>query len=260
MWEDKDLKKAFEDARAFPELSFNEWKEKTLINSISDKDIITLGDKWRSYSNLPKFKKLDANIRKILTAAIKAHGLEECLLAVERYSTILEDDSYYMNYIWDIRKFFQQRNAAPDFMSNGVKWLNYVKDTGNKPTGKLKIYGSLDADGPIISAINIDFAKRMKAYREAIKDVVSVTRPTSTQEEYEQAVAESIAAALLKAHPIILAKVAEEHKVWIKDPLMLPGGKKSMEVTFGEVVIKDLSGNTLYTFDINKEYAKLKID
>jgi hypothetical protein len=260
MWEDIDLKKAFEDSRAFPELSFDEWKEKALANAVSDQDLIALGDKWRSYNNLPRFKKLDASIRKVLTTAIKAHGQEECLLAVERYSAMLEDESYYMNYIWDIRKFFQQRNAAPDFMSNGVKWLNYVKDTNNKPEEKVKVYGTLDKDGPTIAAINVDFTRRAKAYREAIKNVVSVTRPTSTQEEYDQAVSESIVAALLKVHPVILAKVAEEHKVWIKDPLLLPGGKKTMEVTFGRVIIKDLNGNTLDAFEINREYAKLKID
>ncbi len=65
------------------------------------------------------------SIIKAVTAALKKHGKEDIMTAINNYATVYYDESYYFNHRWRLDKFVKQENALPDFLSEGQKWLTY---------------------------------------------------------------------------------------------------------------------------------------
>ena len=93
----------------------------------------TIFDFWNK-QNITIHKTLSDVIGKEIAKALKRYREEEIIKAIERYSTIYHDDTYYFKHCWTLANFLKQKNALPDFMEDGQKWIAYK--TRGKGTGK----------------------------------------------------------------------------------------------------------------------------
>lgn len=72
---------------------------------------------------------LTEDMKKAIDVTLKAYSQEEVMQAISRYSKIYHDKDYYFKYTWTLISFLKQKNALPDFMEEGQKWIAYKKAT-----------------------------------------------------------------------------------------------------------------------------------
>ena len=102
-------------------------------------------DYWNS-KNVIKHKELNEQTEKAIKNALKEFGEEQIKTAIDRYSQVIKDTSYYFDTKWTLCEFLKQRNAMPDFLDNGSKWVNYTQ-RGGKKVLKQQEYTQQDYDG-----------------------------------------------------------------------------------------------------------------
>lgn len=73
-------------------------------------------------------KKLSPETIKEIDAKLKNYSLQEILETISRYAEINHDKNYFFNYNWTLLNFLKQKNAFPDFLEEGQKWLAYQKN------------------------------------------------------------------------------------------------------------------------------------
>lgn len=74
-------------------------------------------------------------LKKEIAKALKKPGKENVILAITQYSRLLHDDDFYYSNKFTLTNFLKQKNALPNFLSDGQMWVNYI---GNeKKSGKL---------------------------------------------------------------------------------------------------------------------------
>lgn len=61
----------------------------------------------------------------LLKKALDLYGQAQIKQAIENYSIVLSDSTYYFKTRWTIGDFVKQTNALPDFLPEGIKWINY---------------------------------------------------------------------------------------------------------------------------------------
>lgn len=61
----------------------------------------------------------------LLKKALDLYGQAQIKQAIENYSIVLSDSTYYFKTRWTIGDFVTQSNALPDFLPEGIKWINY---------------------------------------------------------------------------------------------------------------------------------------
>lgn len=83
-------------------------------------------------------RKLTEDIVKAIDATLKVHTKEEIMQAIARYAQIYHDKDYFFSYNWTLINFLKQKNALPDFLDDGQKWLSYKNATATKETEKPK--------------------------------------------------------------------------------------------------------------------------
>lgn len=107
-------------------------KKEKLKENIKEKDIYSLPvQKIFSTWNAQKVivhQEITPDIDKAIVKAVKRYGIERVLTAIANYGQVYRDDTYYFDYKWSLFKFLTQKNAMPDFMDEGVKWLNYIQE------------------------------------------------------------------------------------------------------------------------------------
>lgn len=94
---------------------------------------------WIS-KGLQKHSPTDSMLEQIKTAIKKFGGKEIIIKAIENYSKIYFDNTYFYNHIWKLDRFLKQKNGLPEFLEDGQVWLNYMNkkqdnsgiDTGDK--------------------------------------------------------------------------------------------------------------------------------
>jgi hypothetical protein len=77
-------------------------------------------------------------MNKEIDKALKQYTLENILDAISRYSKIYHDKNYFFKYNWTLMNFLKQKNALPDFMDEGQKWVAYKNATTTKEPSKPK--------------------------------------------------------------------------------------------------------------------------
>lgn len=87
-------------------------------------------DYWNQ-QNITVHRKLTKSIEQEIDKALKKYSEEEIIEAITRYSQVYHDKDYYFQYAWTLPNFLKQRNALPDFLEDGQKWINYKER--NKP-------------------------------------------------------------------------------------------------------------------------------
>jgi len=70
-------------------------------------------------------------LKKEIAKALKKPGKEKVILAITQYSRLLHDSDFYYSNKFTLINFLKQKNALPNFLSDGQMWINYI-GRGNK--------------------------------------------------------------------------------------------------------------------------------
>lgn len=254
MYTKKDIKKAVRLAKEQPDASVTDIL-KQLVPDVPVEQINSVIDHWNSKDPLPNVRKRTELVRKIVARAIGNFGLDSCLQSIDNYATVLKDSDYYFDTIWDIKKFFTQNNAAPDFMDDGVKWLNYSKSStksANKQTEWQDASKGLknEIEGRILSLVN--------TFKEKHRHSIPINIQVYTEEDVQKERKRTLQAALYDIKPCIIAYACHEKGVWIKDPLQLRDGRQ-IKTKFESVIVLNKAGYVLEEKPFKKQLEKWKI-
>lgn len=88
------------------------------------KELQELFDFWNS-KGIVVHRTINEKMVKALKKALDLYGQAQIQQAIENYSIVLSDSTYYFKTRWTIVDFVTQSNALPDFLAEGIKWINY---------------------------------------------------------------------------------------------------------------------------------------
>lgn len=88
------------------------------------KELQELFDFWNSKC-IVVHRTINEKMVKVLKKALDLYGQAQIKQAIENYSIVLSDSTYYFKTRWTIGDFVTQSNALPDFLPEGIKWINY---------------------------------------------------------------------------------------------------------------------------------------
>lgn len=83
-----------------------------------------LFDFWNS-KGIVVHRTINEKMVQLLKKALDLYGQAQIKQAIENYSMVLNDSTYFFNTRWTIGDFVKQTNALPDFLPEGIKWINY---------------------------------------------------------------------------------------------------------------------------------------
>lgn len=83
-----------------------------------------LFDFWNS-KGIVVHRTINEKMVQLLKKALDLYGQAQIKQAIENYSIVLSDSTYYFKTRWTIGDFVKQTNALPDFLPEGIKWINY---------------------------------------------------------------------------------------------------------------------------------------
>lgn len=83
-----------------------------------------LFDYWNS-KGIVVHRTINEKMVKVLKKSLDLYGQAQIKQAIENYSIVLSDSTYYFKTRWTIGDFVTQSNALPDFLPEGIKWINY---------------------------------------------------------------------------------------------------------------------------------------
>lgn len=83
-----------------------------------------LFDYWNS-KGIVVHRTINEKMVQLLKKALDLYGQAKIKQAIENYSIVLSDSTYFFNTRWTIGDFVKQTNALPDFLTEGIKWINY---------------------------------------------------------------------------------------------------------------------------------------
>lgn len=83
-----------------------------------------LFDFWNS-KGIVVHRTINEKMVQLLKKALDFYGQAQIKQAIENYSIVLSDSTYYFKTRWTIGDFVKQTNALPDFLPEGIKWINY---------------------------------------------------------------------------------------------------------------------------------------
>ena len=88
------------------------------------KELQELFDFWNS-KGIVVHRTINEKMVKALKKSLDLYGQAQIKQAIENYSIVLSDSTYYFKTRWTIGDFVTQSNALPDFLPEGIKWINY---------------------------------------------------------------------------------------------------------------------------------------
>lgn len=88
------------------------------------KELQELFDFWNS-KGIVVHRTINEKMVQLLKKALDLYGQAQIKQAIENYSIVLSDSTYYFKTRWTIGDFVKQTNALPDFLTEGIKWINY---------------------------------------------------------------------------------------------------------------------------------------
>ncbi|NLW90988.1 MAG: hypothetical protein GXY34_05245 [Syntrophomonadaceae bacterium] len=82
-------------------------------------------------------KELTESMKSAIKKALKDNTMDEIKESITHFSIMLKDDSYGLcNYAWGLDTFLNRRNGYRLFLSDGEKWLNYLRDKDKRGSPK----------------------------------------------------------------------------------------------------------------------------
>jgi predicted phage replisome organizer len=79
---------------------------------------------WNT-KNIIVHKTLTDDISKAIEKALKTYNETEIKTCIDRYATVLNDKSYFLNYKWSLKDFLSRKDGISSFTDEGSKWNSY---------------------------------------------------------------------------------------------------------------------------------------
>ena len=94
-------------------------------------DDLEIFEYWNKQKNLRTHKSLDEKTLKVIKKSLTKYHIDDILDAIDRYNEVL-GSNHFFNTSWPLFKFLKQENALPDFLEDGDKWQEYLRDKKSK--------------------------------------------------------------------------------------------------------------------------------
>lgn len=95
---------------------------------------------WNT-KNIIVHRELNNDISKAIEKALKTYNETEIKTCIDRYATVLNDKSYFLNYKWSLKDFLSRKDGISSFTDEGSKWNSYQEFLiSPKPIGKQETY------------------------------------------------------------------------------------------------------------------------
>ena len=91
----------------------------SLSSSISN-----IFDYWNS-KDIIKHKTIGEKISKAITKALKTYKEEDIIKYIDRYNTVIKDNTYFFDYKWTLEDFLNRKDGIASFTDEGSKWVSY---------------------------------------------------------------------------------------------------------------------------------------
>ena len=111
--------------------------EDWIMEDLSKEKYTAIFNHWNQ-QGITVHRKLTEDMTKAIDTTLKAYAQEEIMQAIARYAQIYHDKNYFFKYNWTLTNFLKQKNALPDFMDEGQKWVAYKNATTTKEPSKPK--------------------------------------------------------------------------------------------------------------------------
>ena len=105
-------------------------------NDKYSRQVYDLLNYWNE-QNIVVHQETDNTLRQI-EKGLKNFSFDEIKTAIDRYVTIYRDSDYYYKHKWTLPKFLTQRNGVPDFLDEGIRWVNYQDQAPQQETSRSK--------------------------------------------------------------------------------------------------------------------------
>ena len=90
-----------------------------ISNSISN-----IFNYWNS-KDIIKHKNISEKISKAITKALKTYKEEDIIKYIDRYNTVIKDNTYFFDYKWTLEDFLNRKDGVASFTDEGSKWVSY---------------------------------------------------------------------------------------------------------------------------------------
>lgn len=105
-------------------------------NDKYSRQVYDLLNYWNE-QNIVVHQETDNTLRQI-EKGLKNFSFDEIKTAIDRYVTVYRDSNYYYKHKWTLPKFLTQRNGIPDFLDEGIRWVNYQDQAPQQETSRSK--------------------------------------------------------------------------------------------------------------------------
>ena len=88
---------------------------------------------WNT-KNIIVHRELNDTIHKAIEKALKKYSEKEIKTYIDRYDTVIKDETYFWSYKWSLKTFLTQGNGISCFTDDGETWVNYLNRDNKKQT------------------------------------------------------------------------------------------------------------------------------
>lgn len=88
---------------------------------------------WNT-KNIIVHRELNDTIHKAIEKALKKYSEEEIKTYIDRYDTVIKDETYFWSYKWGLAEFLTRKEGISSFTDEGTKWVNYCSENSKKKT------------------------------------------------------------------------------------------------------------------------------
>lgn len=121
-----------------PKISTNYSKQdKTVTKDIGfaeievvDNRILEVYNYWQT-NGVIKHRNLSPEIKKSIIKALEKYDIDTIKKCIDRYSTIINDKTYFYKYKWKLNEFLMRKDGISSFLDDGTKWTNYINKDNN---------------------------------------------------------------------------------------------------------------------------------
>ena len=88
---------------------------------------------WNT-KNIIVHRALNDTIHKAIEKTLKKYSDEEIKTYIDRYDTVIKDETYFWSYKWGLAEFLTGKEGISSFTDEGTKWVNYCSENSKKQT------------------------------------------------------------------------------------------------------------------------------
>lgn len=124
---DEKEKRSKKEKEENKEIHKNERRIYTVLSHSAD--VQTIFEYWNA-KGIIKHREINKELEKALTKAFSVYSVEQIKICIDRYATVLNDDTYFFHYKWSLKDFLNRKEGISSFTDEGSKWNSYQSFIG----------------------------------------------------------------------------------------------------------------------------------